>query len=188
MAVWNFCEHRKIWGAGNSKRYSSCSFHQISSKIYDDIGCYRRIPAITCHVWFFEFILGSFGAFWKISGIIFKRVLFNSFHPISTIFDGKYGNQVDIQTVIFLAVYQILKIYGTCHRCHLCYIAIIHKTLLVSSGKRSSRESRPLGLFIYLFFFALLPFFSWFSFRSCFYPPLSQFQSLFSRANYGNTV
>ncbi len=49
-------------------------------------------------------------------------------------------------TIFFLVICQILKRYGTLKIRYLSYIAITHKAMLVSSGKRSSRGSRPLGV------------------------------------------
>ena len=41
---------------------------------------------------------------------------------------------------------RFLKVYGILKIIYLSYIASIHKAMLVSSGKRSSRTSRPLSL------------------------------------------
>ena len=46
--------------------------------------------------------------------------------------------------LLSLAICQILKVYDTLKISYLIYIAIIHKAMLVSSGKRQSRVSRPL--------------------------------------------
>ncbi len=53
---------------------------------------------------------------------------------------GKY------RLLLFLAICQILKVYGTLKISYLSYIAIIHNAMLILSGKKSSRTSRPLCL------------------------------------------
>ena len=62
-----------------------------------------------------------------------------TFHPISTKLYWKHGNKGKIQDITFLAICQILKVYGTLKISYLNYIARIHKDMLVSSDKRSSR-------------------------------------------------
>ena len=67
-----------------------------------------------------------------------------SFHPIWTNFiESMVGR---IQAITFLAICQILKIYGTLKITYLSYIASIHKSMLVSFDIWSSRASRPLAL------------------------------------------
>ncbi len=71
----------------------------------------------------------------------------HSFHPVSTKQNMYSG---EIQAVNF-SIYQTLKVYGTLKISYLIYIASIHNAMLISSGKRSSRASRPLGLFFFFF-------------------------------------
>ena len=59
LLIWQFCQKLKnVWhfdifvntgpyGAGISKRYSSCSFHRMSTKRYEGIGCHGGIKAFT---------------------------------------------------------------------------------------------------------------------------------------------
>ncbi len=54
------------------------------------------------------------------------------------------------QPKLFLAIFLIIKMYGTLTISHLNYISISFKAVMVSCDKRSRRTSRPLGL---LFFF-----------------------------------
>ena len=70
---------------------------------------------------------------------ISKGYCCHSLNRISIKFYGKGGNQGIIQAVIL----------GTFKISYLSYIASIHKTKLVSSGKMSRRSSRPLGLLLY---------------------------------------
>ncbi len=60
-------------------------------------------------------------------------------------YSGKY------RLLLFLAICQILKVYGSLKTSYLSLIASFHKTMLVSSGNRSSKSSRPLGLFFFYF-------------------------------------
>ncbi len=66
----------------------------------------------------------------------------------------------EYRLLLFLAICQILRVYGTLKISYLSYIASIHKSMLVSSNKWRSRASRPLGLF----FFALIVVVIYFSF------------------------
>ncbi len=81
-----------------------------------------------------------------------------SFHPNSTKHYWKQGNQGRIQAITILAICQIIKVYGTLKISYLSYIASIHKSILVSSDKWSSRASRPwvFGSLGFFFFFQIL--------------------------------
>ncbi len=72
-----------------------------------------------------------------------------SFHPVWTKLYWKHGNPGRIQAITIMAICQILKVYGTLKISYLSYIASIHKSMLVSSDKWSSRSSRPLGLLLW---------------------------------------
>ncbi len=72
----------------------------------------------------------------------------NNFHPISTKLYRKYVIGLNtgyyfllllLLLLLFITIGQILKVYGTLKRSYLSYISIIHKAMLVLSGKRSSR-------------------------------------------------
>ena len=66
---------------------------------------------------------------------LYSKVYYSHiFHPISTKFYVKYGNQGEIQIISFLALCQSFKIDGALIS-HLSYIDIIHKAMLGSSGK-----------------------------------------------------
>ncbi len=58
----------------------------------------------TCHIWFFEFTLGSFGSLYKIFDVkIFKTLPFNRVFFRLTELYGKYGNHESIQTITFFS-------------------------------------------------------------------------------------
>ena len=66
---------------------------------------------------------------------ISKGCCYPSFHPIST---KRYKKNVfwgKCRLLLFLAICQTLKVYGTLNICYLSYIASIHKAMLVSSAK-----------------------------------------------------
>ncbi len=114
----------------------------------------RGIRNSMCRVLFGS---GHLSSVWghSVHFVIFRMLRFSkgfycpSFHRISTKLYGKHGNQEKIQAITFLAICQILKVYGTLKISYLSYIASIHKSVLVSSDKWSSRASMPLGLFYY---------------------------------------
>ena len=97
-------------------------------------------------VWFFEFSLGSFRALSKFPMAKFLKGYSQSFHPISTKFYGKYGNQRGIQAITL--------IFGDMPNCTLTISQTVPWTTLPLSiklcwfhlAKRSSRVTRPLGL------------------------------------------
>ncbi len=119
-------------------------------------------------MWFFEFSLWSLGALCKISWMLrFLKVYCSaSIHPVSNKLYGKYGNREGMQAITFMCDLQILKVYGTLKRSYLSYIAIIHKIMLVSSGKRSSWIPRPLIPFFKIFDFQIFMIFFFFVFVS----------------------
>ena len=69
----------------------------------------------------------------------------HSFQPFQLSFTKSICNQGKYRLWRFLAICQILKIYGILKIHILRYIAVIHKAMLVSCDKRSSRGSRPPG-------------------------------------------
>ncbi len=101
----------------------------------------------TFREWFFEFSLGSFGTLRKIFDVkIFKRLaaaptIFIQFQTNFRVLRGNTGHYFFWRSAKFLSIYVTLR------RRYLSYITIIHKGILVSYGKRSSRGSRSLGLF-----------------------------------------
>ncbi len=101
---------------------------------------------VTFSVWLFEFSLGSFGALCKIHDVkIFNRLLLPQFSSIFKQTLEKVCNWGKYRSLLFLAVCQNLKVYGPLKMLSQLHIAIlIHEAMLVSSGKRSSRASRPL--------------------------------------------
>ncbi len=85
----------------------------------------------TFYVWCFEFSLGSFRALCKISDVkIVKRLLLPQFQPNylmeSIVMNGG------------IQAFPFSEIHSTWTISHVSYIAIFHKAMLVSSGKRSS--------------------------------------------------
>ncbi len=88
---------------------------------------------------------------WKKADSIAKRMtIWNSTAPW-TPYVGYFSGQVicvhfgvircTISKIVFVE-----KIYGTLRISHVSYITSISKAMLVSSGKRSSTASRPIGL------------------------------------------
>ncbi len=72
----------------------------------------------------------------------------SQFHPTSTKPYRKHPFRGKHRLLLFLAICQILKVHCTLNIRYLSYIASIHKAMLVSSGKGSSRSSRPLGILL----------------------------------------
>ncbi len=94
----------------------------------------------------FEFSLGSSGALCNFSDVKnFKRLFlpqFSSNFMENTVIRGEN------RLLLFLDICQILKICGTLKISYLSFIATIHKVMLVSSRKGSSRVSRTLVLLL----------------------------------------
>ena len=71
---------------------------------------------------------------------------FGTFQPnfteIMCMYSGRY------RLLFFLAICQTLKVYGILKISYLSYIALMHKVMLVLSGKRSNRASRPMSFLL----------------------------------------
>ncbi len=76
----------------------------------------------------------------------------HSFHPISTKIYGNHGNRGKYRLLPFLVICQMLNVhvYGTLKISHLSYNASIHKAILISPDKWSSRAWRPMMLLFQL--------------------------------------
>ncbi len=143
VVLWNF-------DMGNNPKIVKCaiSWKWLVVERKDEIlapvvlqGAYLRY----FYVWFFEFSLESFGALCKLPQVkIFKRLLlsrlsFNFNQTVQTACNrGKY------RSLLFLAICQILKVYMAFWReaTSATLPLSLLKTMLVSSGKRSSRARK----------------------------------------------
>ncbi len=104
-----------------------------------------------CKVLFMSDSLRSVGVIWcTLQDYWLLLPQFSSNFNQTFNFLEKMCNLEEIQVITFLAIWQILKVNGTLQISYLIYIGIIHKAMLVLSGKRSSRVSAPLGLLFWL--------------------------------------
>ncbi len=92
---------------------------------------------------------GSIGALCKMSDAIFKRLLLQQLSSRFNHTLQKACIREKYKLLLFLALCQSLKVYDTLKINYLSYFASIDKAMLVSSGKRSSRPSRPPGLLLF---------------------------------------
>ena len=100
----------------------------------------KRMEIWNSRVRSFEFCLGSFDTLCKISHVqIFKRLLLPQFSSYLNQTLHKACNLAKYKLLLFLAICQTLKAHGILKISYLSCIASIHKAMLVSSGKRSSR-------------------------------------------------